>query len=55
MIGFRVHFRHSFSDLIGAAQIPAAPNFFYTVSPDPFFEGRAPQDYYNPTSQNSVI
>jgi len=25
------------SDLIGAAQIPAAPNFFYTVSPDPFF------------------
>ena len=27
------------TDLIGAAQIPAAPNFLYTVSPDPFFLG----------------
>jgi len=25
-----------------SVQIPAAPKFFYTVSPDPFFEGRAP-------------
>jgi len=28
------------SDMIGAAQIPAAPNFFYTVSPDPFLRVR---------------
>ena len=25
------------SDLIGASNIPAAPNFLYTVSPDPLF------------------
>ena len=33
------------SDLIGAAQILAAPNFFYTVLPDPFFEGLVLWDY----------
>ena len=36
------------SDLIGAAQILAASNFFYTVSPYPLFlEGRLPWDYTN--------
>ena len=35
------------SNLIGAAQIPAAPNFFYTVSPDPFFEGRVPNTTFD--------